>query len=330
MNTHGRIFRVSIFGESHGPGLGVLIDGVPPGIPLSPNDFAEDLSRRHPGGPGTTQRKEQDKPILRSGLFNGHSTGAPLMIEFENADVDSSAYEKNRSLPRPGHADWAVRFKYSGYNDYRGGGHTSGRLTLGLVAAGVVAKTIIHPMIVKAFIIEIGGTQEYEGAIRSAIEAGDSIGGIVECSVRGVPPGLGEPFFDSLESTISHAIFSIPAIKGLEFGAGFACARMRGSQMNDPILDPEGRTASNNSGGINGGISNGNEIVFRVAVRPASSISAAQENVNMETGMREKLEVRGRHDAALALRVPPVLEATTAVALADALLIHQTQNPPRT
>ena len=325
MNTYGRVFRVSIFGESHGPALGVVLDGVPAGLPISAEDFATDLARRRPGGTGTTPRREEDIPLVRSGLLNGTTTGAPVLIEFENKNVDSSAYERTRDLPRPGHADWTARYKFGGFNDYRGGGHFSGRLTLGLVAAAVVAKKIIAPATVSARIVEIGGERDYEGAIRKAMAEQDSVGGIVECRMSGVPPGLGEPFFDSLESVISHIVFAIPAIKAIEFGDGFASARMRGSEMNDELTDADGTTRTNHAGGVNGGISNGNEIVFRVAVKPASSIGKPQKSVNLQTGTQEQLEVRGRHDAAIALRVPPVLEAAAAIAIADALLIRKTQ-----
>ncbi len=325
MNSFGRIFRVSVFGESHGPTLGVILDGIPPGIPLEPHDFSNDIARRHPASRGTTPRREDDVPAIQSGHFNGRTTGAPLMITFGNRNADSSVYDATRHLPRPGHADWTSWVKYAGFNDYRGGGHSSGRLTLVLVAAGVIAKKIIDPVSVSAAITEIGGMQDYEEAIRSAMADGDSVGGIVECRISGVPPGLGEPFFDSLESTISHAVFSIPAVKGIEFGAGFASARMRGSEINDPIVDTKGRTETNNAGGINGGISNGNDIVFRVVIKPASSISRSQRTVNLQSGKQEELAVRGRHDAAIPLRVPVVLEAVASIVIADAVLVRRSQ-----
>jgi chorismate synthase len=265
--------------------------------------------------------------MFKSGIFNGKSTGAPLMVQFENRDVDSSSYESTKTLPRPGHADWTAWQKFRGFNDYRGGGHFSGRITAGLVAAGVIAKKIIAPATVSASVLEIGGSRDYEPLIRDALAAGDSLGGVVECRVRQLPAGLGEPFFDPLESLISHIVFAIPAIKGIEFGAGFAAARMRGSEMNDNIIDQSGTTATNNAGGINGGISNGNEIVFRIAVKPASSIALRQQTIDLRTGQPAEIQVRGRHDAAIALRVPVVLEAATAIALADALLILKTVNP---
>jgi chorismate synthase len=326
MNTFGRLFRVSILGESHGECVGVLLDGVPAGIPLSAQDFLPDLERRKGGTKGTTARKEEDAPPIKSGVFNGKTTGAPILILIENKDVDSSAYEKLKDTPRPGHADFVARQKYGGFNDYRGGGHFSGRLTAALVAAGVVAKKMIAPAKAEAEVVEAGGAKDAKGmekAIDEALESGDSVGGVVECSVMGLPLGLGEPFFDSVESLLSHAAFSIPAIKGIEFGAGFGASRMRGSECNDAILDAEGRTATNNAGGINGGITNGNELVLRVAVKPTSSIAKPGKTVNLETGGRVPVAVSGRHDACIALRVPVVLEAAVAVVLADLMLMEQ-------
>jgi len=321
MNSFGRLFRVSVFGESHGTCVGVLLDGVPAGLALAKEDFAMDLDRRRSGAKGTTPRQESDIPILKTGMLNGRTTGAPLMIEFENGDVDSSAYDKIRNTPRPGHADFVAHKKFSGFNDYRGGGHFSGRLTVALVAAGVVAKKVIAPVNVSARILEVGGSTDIGSAIEKAIQDGDSLGGLIECRVVGVPLGLGEPFFDSIESVLSHAAFSIPAIKGIEFGSGFAAARMRGSEHNDDILDNSGTTKTNNAGGINGGISNGNELVFRVAVKPTSSIKKTKQTVDLSTGKAVDISVGGRHDACIALRVPPVLESITALVLADFMAI---------
>ncbi|MEW6722571.1 MAG: chorismate synthase [Candidatus Micrarchaeota archaeon] len=327
MNTFGRLFRVSVLGESHGECVGTLLDGVPAGLPLAPEDFLHDLERRKGGGAkGTTPRKETDRPLIRSGVFGGKTTGAPLLILFENANVRSSDYEKIKDTPRPGHADLVARMKFGGFSDYRGGGHFSGRLTAALVAAGVVAKKLIAPAKAEAKVVEISGQDSAGGmekAVAEAMAAGDSVGGVVECRVSGLPAGLGEPFFDSAESVLSHAVFSIPAIKGIEFGAGFASARMRGSQCNDEILDESGRTATNNSGGINGGITNGNPLVFRVAVKPTSSIPKEGRTVNMETGSRVPIAVSGRHDSCIALRVPVVLEAVTAAVLADLMITEQ-------
>lgn len=323
MNSFGRIFRVNVFGESHGESVGVNIDGCPAGIPLGVEDFLPDLARRKAGAKGTTPRKEEDWPYLKSGVFNGHTTGAPLTILFENNNTRSSDYEKLRAFPRPGHADFVAAKKFGGFEDYRGGGHFSGRLTLNLVAAGVVAKKILGNITVKATLKEVGGEADPEKGLEKAIEAKDSVGGIVECEVQGLPIGLGEPFFDSVESLIAHAVFSIPAVKGIEFGAGFKAARMFGLEHNDAIIDPDGKTATNNAGGVVGGITNGNPLVFRIAVKPTSSTPKEQQTLNIETGKVEAFSVKGRHDLCIALRVPVVLEAVTALVLADLLLLEQ-------
>lgn len=321
MNTFGRIFRISIFGESHGAVIGVTIDGCPHGIPLKVEDFTADLDRRRAGAEGTTPRREADIPEIVSGWFNGHTTGAPLTIIFRNSDTRSSDYIDIKDHPRPGHADFVARQKFGGFNDYRGGGHFSGRLTLGLVTAGVVAKKVVNDISINALLIEAGGKSDIIEAVRDAKEKGDSIGGIVECRAGYISVGYGEPFFDSVESVISHLAFAIPAIKGIEFGSGFSAAKMYGSQHNDPIVDETGKTASYNAGGITGGLTNGNELVFRVAVKPTSSIAQAQNTFNFSSGKVDELNVQGRHDTCIALRVPVVLEAITAIALADFTLI---------
>jgi chorismate synthase len=322
MNSFGRIFRITIFGESHGPAVGISIDGCPPGLPLSEDDFTTDIERRKGGmQKGTTPRKETDQPIFYTGVFNGKTTGAPLTILFENTNTRSSDYEKQRAVPRPGHADFVAHQKFGGHEDYRGGGHFSGRLTVCLVAAGVVAKKILNTITVQASIKEIGGEPDIEAGLQKAINEKDSVGGIVECRVSGLPVGLGEPFFDSVESGIAHAVFSIPAIKGIEFGAGFKAATMFGSEHNDAIIDEKGTTATNYAGGIVGGITNGAELVFRVVVKPTSSTPKEQQSWNWESSSVEAFSVKGRHDLCIALRVPPVLEAVTAMVLADLMLI---------
>jgi chorismate synthase len=317
MNTFGRTYRIHIFGESHGTLVGITIDGCPPGLPLSEDDFGEDLERRKAGAVGTTPRKEDDNPEIVTGCFNGFTTGAPLTIQFANKNTRSGDYSNLIKTPRPGHSDFVAYKRFQGFNDYRGGGHFSGRLTLALVAAGVVAKKLISPVNIQARLIQAGGNTNIEEAVINALEAGDSVGGLVECRANNIPLGWGEPFFDSVESIIAHMAFAVPAIKGIEFGSGFAAAGMRGSQHNDPILDDSGKTASNNAGGITGGLTNGNELVFRVAVKPTSSISVKQSTFSLESGKVEALEVKGRHDACIALRVPVVIEAITAIALAD-------------
>jgi len=323
MNSFGRIFKISIYGESHGNQVGVLIDGCPAGLQISEDDFNEDLLRRKSGAKGTTPRIEDDKPSIVSGVFNGYTTGAPLLIAFHNKNTKSKDYNNLYTFPRPGHADFTGKMKYGGFNDYRGGGHFSGRLTLGLVAAGVIAKKLIHPVSVSAELIEAGGESDINKAIDKAIKNEDSIGGIIQCVAENVSIGLGEPFFDSFESLLSHAVFSIPAIKGIEFGSGFEAAKMFGSEHNDQLIDATGKTVTNFAGGVNGGISNGNPLIFKVAVKPTSSISKSQKTVNLNSGEQEELKVRGRHDVCIALRVPVVLESVTAIVLADLMMLEQ-------
>ena len=360
MNNFGRNFRVTIFGESHGGGngrgesagkqsgsdpnkvsesgggmLGVVMDGVPPGINLSIQDFEPDLARRRSSGlPGTTPRKEADIPEIVSGLYDGHTTGAPLTVLFRNTNTRSGDYARLVDHPRPSHADLVAVQKFHGHNDPRGGGHFSGRVTLGLVAAGVVAKKMLFSdvcppknggavakkVIFSSEIVEIGGCSDkdrFDEVIADAMRDGDSVGGVIECRAAGVPAGLGEPFFDSVESLASHLFFSIPGVKGVEFGSGFAGARLRGSQNNDPIVDATGKTSSNNAGGINGGITNGNEIIARIAIKPTASIARPQQTFNMATGRVEPLSIGGRHDACIALRAAVVAESALAIALAD-------------
>ena len=323
MNSFGRIFRISIFGESHGPLVGITIDGCPAGIPLKAEDFLADLNRRKAGASGTTPRKEDDTPSIVSGCFNDHTTGAPLTIIFENNNTRSTDYDAIKNTPRPGHADFVLNKKHSGFNDHRGGGHSSGRLTVAIVAAGIVAKKILLDINISARLIEAGGNADIEAAIQKAVDQQDSIGGLIQCTATGIPVGLGEPFFDSLESAISHIVFSIPAVKGIEFGAGFAAAKMTGSQHNDAIVDATGKTATNNSGGINGGITNGNELLFKVAIKPTSSTPQEQQTWSNATQQVESFIVKGRHDLCIALRAPVVVEAATAIALADLLLINK-------
>jgi chorismate synthase len=317
MNAFGRLFRISILGESHGPCVGILIDGCPAGLPINESEFAPDLERRKGGRKGATPRKEADIPYLKSGIFNGKTTGMPILILFENKDADSEAYERIKFIPRPGQADFVAFQKFGGFNDYRGGGHFSGRLTAGLVAAGVIAKKILAPVTVEARLTEAGGSSDIEKSVDAAIEKQDSIGGIVECVVAGLPIGLGEPFFDSVESLISHIVFSIPAVRGIEFGAGFTAARMKGSEHNDELLSSDGGTKTNNAGGVNGGITNGNDVRFRVAVKPTSSISTVQRTIDMRTGEPVDLSVGGRHDVCIALRMPVIVEAAAAIVFAD-------------
>jgi chorismate synthase len=324
MNQFGRIFKVTIFGESHGESVGVVIDGCPAGLPLSVEDFIDDTERRKGGKQkGTTPRQEEDLPLFKSGIFNGKTTGAPLTLLFENRNTRSGDYEKQRSVPRPGHADLVAHQKFGGHEDFRGGGHFSGRLTLCLVAAGVVAKKILAPLKVVSTILEIGGESDLDKGLEKAIAEKDSVGGIVECRVSGLPAGLGEPFFDSVESLLAHAAFAIPAVRGVEFGTGFAAARLFGVAHNDTILDIAGHTRTNHAGGIVGGITTGNELVWRIAIKPTSSTPKEQVTLNWETGEQEIFSVKGRHDLCIALRVPPVLEGVTAMVLADLMMLEQ-------
>lgn len=336
MNSFGRLFRIHIFGESHGESVGICIDGCPAGLPLTVEDFLTDIERRKGGKQkGTTPRQEADIPIFKSGIFNDTTTGAPITIIFENNNTRSGDYQNQRSVPRPGHADFVAHQKFGGFEDFRGGGHFSGRLTVCLVAAGVIAKKLLASyshrgaesqtsgIRVNADLLEIGGEADLEKGLQKAISAKDSIGGIVECRVSGLPLGLGEPFFDSAEALLAHAVMSIPAIRGIEFGTGFAAAKMFGSEHNDAIIDMDGTTRSNHAGGIVGGISNGNELVFRIAVKPTSSTPKIQETLNWNTGAIESFSVKGRHDLCIALRVPVVLEAVTAFVLTDLMMLSQ-------
>ncbi len=326
MNSFGRNFRVTIWGESHGGGIGASIDGVTAGLPITLADFAADLDRRRSGAKGTTPRRESDAPRIVSGHFNERATGAPMTIVFENENTISKDYKNLTTHFRPSHADRVAQVKYGGHQDYRGGGHFSGRITLPLVAAGVVAKRMLGGASISSDILEIGGERDqsrWEAMIDDAVASHDSLGGVIECRVSGLPTGLGEPFFDSVESVVAHILFAIPAVKGIEFGAGFESARLKGSENNDMILDGEGRTEGNNAGGINGGITNGNDLVVRVAVKPTPSIASAQPTYNCESGKVEPLVIHGRHDACITLRAGVVVEAAVAIALADLSLTMQ-------
>jgi chorismate synthase len=323
MNSFGVIFRVSLFGESHGSAIGVIIDGCPPGLAVTSDDFMADLQRRQSGSKGTTKRKEPDLPEILSGVFNGVTTGAPITLITKNSDKVSSDYDEFKQVPRPGHADFVSRVKHSGYADMRGSGHFSGRITWGLVAAGVIAKKIAGKSEISAKLISAGGSENIDQALNEAIALNDSIGGIIECKVKNPPIAIGEPFFYSFESAVSHMIFSIPAIKGIEFGAGFAAAAMKGSEHNDPFININGVTSTNNAGGINGGITNGNDIIFRVVVKPTSSTGVDQTTFNFSEGKMTTLRVKGRHDTCIALRIPVIVEAATAISMADLILIDR-------
>lgn len=351
MNSFGRRFRVSIFGESHGELIGVVMDGVPAGLELSEKNFEKDILRRKSGAKGTTPRIEEDKPKIVSGVYEGHTTGAPLAIVFENKNTRSKDYSLFETMPRPGHADLTAALKWDDCQDPRGGGHFSGRMTLPIVAAGVVAKKILEDATIldetpcqsiESAIVELSGIPcqsdhesstchpeqsegsllhpQWQAVIDKAIEEGDSLGAVIECTVPDIDPGYGEPFWDSVESQIAHAVFAIPGVRGIEFGDGFGASRMKGSEHNDPI-GPDRRPTKNGAGGVNGGITNGAPIKFRVAFKPTSSIRKSQQTFNFEKGEMDVLEVPGRHDVCFALRAPVVVEAMTAIALADLVLL---------
>ena len=351
MNTFGRKFRVTVFGESHGEAVGVVLDGVPAGLELCEADFEKDILRRKSGAKGTTPRLESDRPQILSGVFEGHTTGAPLAIIFRNEDVKSQDYAQFAAMPRPGHTDLTAALRWDDCNDPRGGGHFSGRMTLPVVAAGVVAKKILADATIldetpcseiNAELVELGGIplplldeqslhdgsdavadmpDEWKDELERAAAEGDSLGAVIQCTVPAIDPGYGEPFWDSVESQIAHAVFAIPGVRGVEFGDGFEAAAMMGSQHNDPI-GPDARPVKNGAGGVNGGLTNGAPIVFRVAFKPTSSISRAQQTFNFVTGETDTLKIKGRHDVCYALRCPVVVEAMTAIALADFALLR--------
>ena len=319
-NSFGDSFKIEIYGGSHTESLGVIISGVPQGLPLTEADFTADIDRRRAGAKGTTPRREGDVPHIVSGVENGVTTGDKLEIVFYNENTRSGDYDRLRVHPRPSHADLTARHKYGEKFDLRGGGIFSGRMTLLLVAVGVVAKKITAQAQYTSRIVEIGGCREpehFESIVAAAQREGDSVGGIVECTVTGAGRDLGEPFFDSVESVAAHLLFSVPAVKGVEFGSGFEGVRLRGSERNDLIIDSLGTTATNHEGGINGGIANGNPIVVRVAIKPTPSIGRSQQTYNFESQRVEELNIGGRHDACIVLRAAVVVEAVMAIALAE-------------
>ncbi len=346
-NSFGKLFTITSFGESHGTCTGTVIDGCPAGLPVSGEDIQREVDKRKPTSPIATTRAEEDKVEILSGIFDGYTTGAPICLLIWNKDIDSSEYERIRYLPRPSHADYTAFMKYGGFNDFRGGGRFSGRITATFVMAGAIAKKLLNLIgaEVLAHTVEIGGlkaqpkgldeirqanqnplkcadpeaAKEMLKAIEQAKGEGDSVGGIIEGMALNVPAGLGEPVFDTLEGDLAKALFAIPAVKGIEFGSGFSAARKRGSENNDPFTTKNGKieTLTNNAGGILGGISNGMPIVVRVAVKPTSSIAKKQETVNIEKMELSSLEVRGRHDACIVPRAVPVVEAMMAVTLCD-------------
>ncbi len=348
-NSFGKLFTITSFGESHGRCVGVTIDGCPAGLPLTEEDIQQEVDKRRPGATmAATTRVEEDKVEILSGTFNGYTTGAPICLLVWNKDIDSSEYEKMRFLPRPGHADYTAFVKYGGFNDFRGGGRFSGRITATFVMAGAVAKKLLNLVGVEvlAHTIEIGGVKaktkglneirenvetnplkcadlaaakEMIRVIEKAREEGDSVGGAIEGMALNIPVGLGEPVFDTLEGDLAKALFAIPAVKGVEFGSGFSAAGKRGSENNDPFTIKDGKivTVGNNAGGILGGISNGMPIVVRIAIKPTPSIASSQETVDIKKMQSASLEIKGRHDTCLVPRAVPVVESMMAVTLCD-------------
>lgn len=322
-NRFGDRFAITLFGASHAPETGVHIDGMPAGIPLAAEDFEHDLAARRAGAAGTTPRREDDIPLIE-GLNDGVTTGGRVTVRFRNGNTRPQDYSFFADHPRPSHADLVARRRYGAEADLAGGGIFSGRMTVGIVAAGVAAKKVLPAGVhFTSRLTEVGGCRnadEFDSIIAAAAAAGDSVGGVAECCVEGLPAGLGEPFFDSAESVMAHILFSIPAVKGVEFGAGFEGVKLRGSQRNDRITDADGTTASNNEGGINGGLTNGNPIVVRVAIKPTASIAMPQETFHFGHGRTEPLVIGGRHDVCIALRARIAVEAAIAIALADLYL----------
>ena len=348
-NSLGKIFTITSFGESHGNCVGIIIDGCPAGLSITEEDIQGEVDKRRPGvRVAATARVEEDKVEVLSGLLDGRTTGAPVCLLIWNKDVDSSEYEKTRFLPRPGHADYTAFMKYGGFNDFRGGGRFSGRITASFVMAGAVAKKLLSLIDIEvlAHTVAIGGIQarpktvdeiresidqspvkcadpiaaeEMARVIELAKGKGDSVGGVIEGIALNVPVGLGEPVFDTLEGDLAKALFAIPAVKGVEFGSGFSAAGRRGSENNDPFTIRDGRivAATNNAGGILGGISSGMPVVVRVAVKPTSSIAQSQETVDLKKMEIATLAVKGRHDACIVPRAVPVVESMVAVTLCD-------------
>lgn len=322
MNTFGTLFKVTLYGESHQEAIGIVIDGVPPGIKINLEAITKDLKRRNPDLVGTTPRKEKDAFKITSGLLDGITTGSPLNIIIYNEDVRSKDYTHLKHHPRPGHSDFVANKKYFGFNDYRGGGRFSGRLTAPLVVAGCIAKMMV-PFTFKHELKQIGALKDLS-QIDSYLETikamGDSVGGIITLTVNDIPIGLGEPHFDKLEALAGQMLFSIPAVKGVQFGTGFDGVSRLGSEFNDVLVDEKGKTLSNHSGGVSGGISNGNPLTIDVFVKPTSSIAKSQESFNLVESKVETLEVKGRHDVAIVRRAGIVLENSLAIVLADLYL----------
>lgn len=316
MNKILNEISVQIFGASHSNYIGGVLDGIPAGININFEEIEKSVLARKGGNYGTTSRVESDQIIWLSGFNDGKTNGLPIAFAIENKKIKKEDY-KFRETPRPGHSDFTQLMKYGEFAELSGGGQSSGRMTIVLVIAGQIVRNIIPNIEAQASILEIGGEVDYYGLLAKTQKEGDTLGGIVECVIKNVPAGLGEPFFDSVESVLSHLLFSIPGVKGVEFGAGFASSKMKGSEYNDKFVDIRGKTSTNHSGGINGGITNGNDIVFRVAFRPPSSIQMATESINLKTGEKVILEIGGRHDVSYVLRTPVIIQSVAYLVMAD-------------
>ncbi|CCV64785.1 Chorismate synthase [Alteracholeplasma palmae J233] len=325
MNSFGNLFKITLYGESHQDAIGIVIDGLPSGIKVNYDLVYEDLEKRKPKAIGTTPRKEKDEVIFTSGIFNDYTTGSPVHAMIKNENTKSGDYTHLVKQPRPGHADYVASIKYKGFQDYRGGGRFSGRLTAPIVVAGSFAK-MVTPFHYSHELIQIGSLKDMTKIDEYLLEIAknkDSVGGIIEVRVKGLPIGIGEPMFSKVESEIGKMLFSIPAVKGVSFGTGFEGVEMLGSEFNDVILDETGKTKTNHSGGISGGITNGNDLVIKVFVKPTSSIQKTQNSFNTEEKATTEFTVGGRHDIAIVRRVGIVLENAVAICLADLYLIHK-------
>ena len=351
-STYGENLKLSIFGQSHGAAIGMTLDGIPAGLPVDTDALQVFLNRRAPGqNDWSTPRKEADRPEFLSGILAGFTCGAPIAAAIYNKNTRSGDYANLEDCPRPGHADFTAQIKYGGFQDAAGGGHFSGRLTAPLCIAGGLCKQWLEGMGIQVFahiaaiagisdtpfdplapdmdsiqpdfpVIKPDAGAQMRDAISAAKGDGDSVGGIVECAVTGLPAGVGEPMFGGVESRIAQIVYGVPAVKGVEFGAGFAAAGLRGSQNNDDYVISGGhiRTATNNAGGILGGITTGMPLIFRAALKPTPSISRPQQSVNLSTGEAQELTVKGRHDPCIVPRAVPVIEAAAAIAIFDMIL----------
>lgn len=322
MNSFGTLFKITIYGESHQDAIGVVIDGVLPGLKIDWDLVRHDLKLRRPGAIGTTPRVEKDEFVVTSGIFNEYTTGSPIHVMIKNENVISKDYEHLKTQPRPGHADYVSSIKYKGFHDYRGGGRFSGRLTTPIVVAGAIAKQML-PFKFSHKIVQLGDLEDLskmDEYLRKISEDGDSVGGTIELKVENMIVGLGEPMFEKLDSKIGQMMFSIPAVKGVEIGTGFSGKTLKGSEFNDVFLDDKGKTLTNHSGGVSGGISNGNDLIVKVFVKPTSSIKKEQNSFNLESKEIKNFSVGGRHDVAIIRRAGIVLENALAIVLADLYL----------